>query len=300
MKFATPIIALLLVILAINSVFVVREGQTALLLQFGRIIESKDATGADVGSDYKPGLHFKIPLMQQVVYFDRRMLNLEAQPERYFDSGKNPVNVDFYVKWQIENPAAYYRSFGADLGQATANSRIAPIIKDPLRFEFNSHALTDLIASARSDITERVRDQANKATQGALGIRIVDVRIKRIEFPDEVLASVYDRMKAERSRLANELRSTGNEEKAKIRADADRQVQVLKAEAERDAQVARGEGDAKATELYAAAYGKDPDFYAFYRSLEAYRGAIGNGDVVVLDLKSEFMRYFGESKGEGK
>ncbi|HEY8009391.1 MAG TPA: protease modulator HflC [Rudaea sp.] len=295
MKLLTPILALLLVVLVVNSAFIVREGETALLLQFGRI-EGDSANG---GSDYKPGLHFKIPLIQQVVRFDRRMLNLEAQPERYFDSGKNPVNVDFFVKWQIENPALYYRSFGADQLQTLANSRLTPIIKDPLRFEFNSHALADLIASARSDITERVRDQSNKAAV-SLGIHVVDVRIKRIEFTDEVLDSVYKRMSAERIRLSNNLRSTGSEQAAKINADADRQVQVIKAEAERDAQLARGEGDATATELYAAAYGKDPDFYAFYRSLDAYRNAFGSGDVIVLDPKSEFMRYFGESKGEGK
>jgi modulator of FtsH protease HflC len=293
MKIFTPVIALILVVLVVNSAFIVREGETALLLQFGRI-EGDSASG---GANYKPGLHFKIPLIQQVVRFDRRMLNLEAQPERYFDSGKNPVNVDFYVKWQIENPALYYRSFGADELQSQANSRLTPIIKDPLRFEFNSHALIDLIASARSDITERVRDQANKAAAG-LGIHVVDVRIKRIEFPDEVLASVYKRMSSERIRLANDLRSTGSEQAAKITADADRQQQVIKAEAERDAQTARGEGDAKATEIYAAAYGKDPDFYAFYRSLDAYRNSFSSGDVIVLDPKSEFMRYFSESKEE--
>ncbi|MBS0516686.1 MAG: protease modulator HflC [Proteobacteria bacterium] len=294
MKLITPVLALLLVVLAVNSAFVVKEGESALVTQFGRI----QGDGGNASPDYAPGLHFKIPLIQDVVRFDRRMLNLEAKPERYFDSGKNPVNVDFYVKWQIENPALYYRSFGADSFQSQANSRLTPIIKDPLRFEFNSHTLSDLIASARSDITERVRDQANKAAVG-LGIHVVDVRIKRIEFPDEVLASVYKRMSSERARLANDLRSTGSEQAAKITADADRQVQIIKAEAERDAQVKRGEGDAKATEVYAAAYGRNPDFYALYRSLDAYRSAFGSGDVIVLDPKSEFMKYFGESKGEG-
>ena len=295
MKLITPILALLLVVLAVNSAFIVKEGESALVMQFGRI----QGDVGKVSPDYGPGLHFKIPLIQNVVRFDRRMLNLEAKPERYFDSGKNPVNVDFYVKWQIENPALYYRSFGADSFQAQANSRLTPIIKDPLRFEFNSHTLSDLIASARSDITERVRDQANKAAVG-LGIHVVDVRIKRIEFPDEVLVSVYKRMSSERTRLANDLRSTGAEQAAKITADADRQVQIIKAEAERDAQTKRGEGDAKATEIYAGAYGKNPDFYALYRSLDAYRSAFGSSDVIVLDPKSEFMKYFGESKGESK
>jgi modulator of FtsH protease HflC len=293
MKIITPIIALLLVILIVNSAFIVREGQSALLLQFGSI----EGDAANGGADYKPGLHFKIPLIQQVVTFDRRMLNLEAEPQRYYDSGKNPVNVDFFVKWQIDNAGAYYRAFGADSLQTLANSRLAPIIKDPLQFEFRSHALGELVASARTDITTRVRDQANKAAQG-LGIKVVDVRIKRIEFTPEVLDSVYKRMTAERKRLANDLRSTGSEAAAKIKADADRQVQVIKAEAERDAQTTRGEGDAKATEIYASAYGKDAEFYAFYRSLDAYRNTFGAGDVIVLDPKSEFMRYFGEAKVE--
>ena len=296
MKMLVPIVALILVAVAANSAFVVREGQSALLLQFGRI-EGAESSG---GSDYKPGLHFKIPLIQQVVRYDRRILNLEAAPESYFTSEKKAVNVDFYVKWQIENPAKYYRSFGADELQSLASQRLAPIIKDALRFEFNARSLNELIASARSDITEHVLDQANKAAQGTLGIHVVDVRIKRIEFPDAVLESVYKRMSAERGRLANEQRSNGNEESLKIRADADRQVQVLKAEAERDAQQTRGEGDAKAAEIYAAAYGKDPEFYAFYRSLGAYRESFKNGGVLVLDPKSEFLRYFDTTKLESK
>jgi modulator of FtsH protease HflC len=296
MKMLSPIIALILVVVLANSVFIVLEGHSALLQQFGRIEGADDKGGGDLG----PGLHFKLPLVQQVVRFDRRMLNLEGTPTQYFTSEKKTVNVDFFVKWTIENPAAYYRSFGADELQSLANQRLTPIIRDTLQFEFNSRPLNELIASARSDITEHVRDQANKATQGTFGIHIIDVRIKRIEFPDEVLDSVYKRMSAERSRLANEQRSNGKEEAAKIKADADRQVQVLKAEAERDAQQARGEGDAKASEIYAAAYSRDPDFYAFYRSLEAYREAFKNGGVLVLDPKSEFMRYFDASKTEGK
>ena len=296
MRIVTPILALILVLIIVNSAFVVVEGQSALLLQFGRI------EGVDVqnGSDYKPGLHFKLPLVQNVVRYDRRILNLEAQPERYFTSEKKAVNVDFYVKWQIENPVKYYRSFGADELQNAAGQRLAPIIKDALRFEFNARSLNELIASARSDITEHVLDQANRATQSTLGIRIIDVRIKRIEFPDEVLDSVYKRMNAERLRLANEQRSAGNEQALTIRADADRQVQVLKAEAERDGQQVRGAGDARAAEIYAAAYSKDAEFYAFYRSLQAYRESFRNGGVLVLDPKSEFLHYFESTKGEGK
>jgi membrane protease subunit HflC len=296
MKIISPILALIVIIIAVNCVYVVKEGQSALLLQFGRI----EGFGTEGGSDYGPGLHFKMPLVQQVVRYDRRILNLEAQPERYFTSEKKAVQVDFYVKWRIEKPATYYQSFGSDDFQTFANQRLAPIIKDALRFEFNARTLGDLIASARSDITEHVLEQANKQTIPALGIRVVDVRIKRVEFPAEVVESVYKRMSAERNRLANEQRSNGKEAAAKITGDADRQVVVIKAEAERDAQQVRGEGDAKAAEIYAAAYNKNPEFYAFYRSLQAYRDSFKNGGVIVLDPKSEFMRYFGESKLEGK
>jgi membrane protease subunit HflC len=292
-----PIIALILVVLIANSAFVVREGQSALLLQFGRI-EGADTAGES--ADYLPGLHIKLPFVQQVVRYDRRILNLESQPERYFTSEKKAVNVDFYVKWRIENGAKYYRSFGADEFQSLAGTRLVPIIRNALRDEFNARPLNELIASARNDITERVLEAANKITVDALGIRVIDVRVKRIEFPDEVLSSVYDRMRAERTRLANEQRSNGKEAAAKITAEADRQVQVIKAEAERDAQQARGEGDAKAAEIYAAAYTKDPEFYAFYRSLAAYRESIKAGDVMVLDPKSEFLRYFGEPEAKTK
>jgi membrane protease subunit HflC len=238
--------------------------------------------------------------VQQVVRYDRRILNLEGAPEPYLTSEKKQVLVDFYVKWRIDNTAFYYQSFGSDEFQTLANQRLSPIIKDAVRFEFNSRTLGDLIASARSDITEHVLEQANKQTEKALGIHVVDVRVKRVEFPESVVESVYKRMSAERTRLANEQRSNGREAAAKITGEADRQVVVIKAEAERDAQQVRGQGDAQAAEIYAAAYNKNPEFYAFYRSLQAYRDAFKNDGVIVLDPKSEFMRYFGESKLEGK
>jgi membrane protease subunit HflC len=296
MKILSSVLALIVIVIVVNCAFVVKEGQSALLLQFGRI----EGFNTDQGSNYGPGLHFKMPLVQQVVRYDRRILNLEGAPEQYLTSEKKQVLVDFYVKWRIENTAVYYQSFGSDEFQTLANQRLAPIIKDAVRFEFNSRTLGDLIASARSDITEHVLEQANKQTEKALGIHVVDVRVKRVEFPDAVVESVYKRMSAERTRLANEQRSNGREAAAKIIGDADRQVVVIKAEAERDAQQVRGEGDAKAAETYAAAYNKNPEFFAFYRSLQAYRDAFKNGGVIVLDPKSEFMRYFSESKLEGK
>jgi membrane protease subunit HflC len=294
-KLLPPILALILVVLIANAAFIVREGQSALLLQFGRIQGADSASGADL----KPGLHFKLPIAQQVVRYDRRILNLDSKPESLFTSEKKAVNVDFYVKWKIENAAVYYRSFGADEYQSLAAQRLGSNVRNALRDEFNSRPLNELIASARSDITERVLQRVNEATVEPLGIRVVDARIKRIEFPDEVVSSVYDRMRAERTRLANEQRSNGREDAAKITADADRQVIVIKAEAERDAAQARGEGDAKAAEIYAAAYSKNPEFYAFYRSLNAYRDSFRSGDVMVLDPKSEFLRYFNEGETKG-
>ncbi|MGA9342619.1 MAG: protease modulator HflC [Rhodanobacteraceae bacterium] len=281
MKVITAVIAIVVVLLAANSMFVVSEGHAALVLQFGRI----ESTATE------PGLYFKLPFLQQVVKFDTRILTLDAQPERYFTSEKKSVNVDFYVKWRIDKINDYYRATAGDELQAA--QRLTPIIKDALRFEFNARPLDELISGSRQDITEHVRDQADKASRKTFGIAIVDVRIKRIDLPDEVSQSVYNRMSAERQNLANKLRSTGKEASETIRADADRQRQVLIAKAQSDATRVHGEGDAEASAIYAQAYSKDPEFFAFYRSLAAYRHAFGDGkDVLVLDPDARFLRYF--------
>lgn len=281
MKIVGIVITVLLVLLGLNSAFVVREGQSALLLQFGRIVQT----------DYAPGLHFKAPLIQQVVRFDSRIQGLDAPPERYFTSEKKSVNVDFYVKWKIADNAAYYRATSGDANQAA--QRLSPVVKDALRFEFNSRTLQDLIAGGRKDITERVRKQTDTIARRNLGIAVVDVRIKRIDLPEEVSESVYKRMRAERLQLANELRYTGQELAEKIKADADRQGQVLRADAERDAATVRGQGDAQAAAIYAQAYGQDPEFFAFYRSLSAYKQGFADGKgTLVLKPDSELLRYF--------
>lgn len=280
-RIVAGIVAVVVVLIALNSVFVVSEGQNALLLQFGRIVRT----------DYKPGLHFKVPLMQQALRFDSRIQSLDAPPERYFTSEKKSVIVDFYAKWKIADNAKFYRSTGGDSLQAT--QRLTPIIKDALRFEFNGRTLQELISGGRKDITERVRDQTDASARKNLGIAVVDVRIKRIDLPDEVSESVYKRMKAERLQLANELRYTGQEAAARIQADADRQAQILKANANRDAAKIRGAGDAQAAAIYAKAYSQDPEFYSFYRSLAAYRTAFKDGNgVLVLKPDSPFLRYF--------
>ncbi|HET7924511.1 MAG TPA: protease modulator HflC [Rhodanobacteraceae bacterium] len=287
MRVATAIIALLIVLFASTCAFVVTEGQSAILLQFGRIVEA----------GLKPGLHFKLPTpLQQVQRFDRRILTLDSAPERYQTSERKDVSVDFFVKWRVADPSTYYTAVGGD--ETRAQQRLAPTVKNGLRTAINSRTLQEVVSSARTDLTQALVQAANKDAEN-LGIQIVDVRIKRIDLPEEslVLRSVYERMRSERKQVADALRAEGNEAALRIKSNADRQAQVLKAEAYRDAAKTRGEGDAKAAEIYAGAYGHDPDFYAFYRSLEAYRDSLTtqNG-VLVLDPKSEFLRYLSESK----
>ena len=284
-----PIISIVIaaiILLAVNSVFIVSEGQTAILLQFGRITEA----------GFKPGLHFKLPLVQQALRFDRRLQTLDAAAERYLTSEKKDVNVDFVVKWKISDSSKFYTAVAGD--QDRAQQRLAPIVKDGMRTAINSRTLKEVVSSARSDLTDSLVQTANKAAMN-LGIDIVDVRIKRVDLPEEssVLRSVYERMRSERKQVADALRAEGNEAAERIRSDADRQVQVIKAEAYREAQTGRGEGDAEAARIYASSYGKDAEFYAFYRSLEAYREAFtpANG-VLVLDPKSEFLHYLQDSK----
>ena len=274
-------IAVLLVLLGYNSMFTVRQDQSALLLQFGRIVRS----------DYKLGLYFKLPFVQEGVKFDKRILTLNAQPERYFTAEKKVVNVDFYVKWRVANPALFYQSTAGSETQAEA--RLSPMVKDALRFEFSALPLDELVSGGRNDVTKRVRDQANNSAMRTLGVQIVDVRIKQIDLPESVSESVFKRMSAERMSLANALRSSGEEAAAKIRADADKQAQVLVAQADSQASELRGQGDAQAAEIYAKAYGQAPKFFDFYRSLEAYRRSFGQGHgVLLLKPNSEFLHYF--------
>jgi membrane protease subunit HflC len=286
MRSIIGIILAAIVLVAVNSVFIVNEGQTAILLQFGRIVEA----------GFKPGLHFKLPLVQQALRFDRRLQTLDAAAERYLTSEKKDVNVDFVVKWKIADSSKFYTAVAGD--ETRAQQRLAPIVKDGMRTAINSRTLQEVVSSARSDLTQSLVQTANRAAQN-LGIEIIDVRIKRVDLPEEssVLRSVYERMRSERKQVADSLRAEGNEAAERIRADADRQVQIIKAEAYREAQTGRGQGDAKAAAIYASSYGKDAEFYAFYRSLEAYREAFQapNG-VLVLDPKSEFLRYLQDSK----
>jgi modulator of FtsH protease HflC len=276
------VIALAAALLLSTSVFVVNERELAVLFQFGAVQDRK----------FEPGLHFKLPFLQNVRKFDRRILTLDSQPERYLTSEKKDVFVDFFVKWKIKDVRAFYTATSGD--EAIANQRLSPIVRQALGKAFNERTLKDVVSGGRADVAKVILD-STKGAVADLGIEMVDVRIKRIDLPDEVSESVYRRMRAERTKVANELRSQGTEQSETIRAEADRARQVNLAQAQRDAAQLRGEGEAEASQIYAKAYERDPEFYAFYRSLEAYRESFRNKDgVLVLDPESEFFRYFGE------
>jgi modulator of FtsH protease HflC len=284
-----PLILLLVVFAVIagfNSFYIVRENERAVLFQVGRI----------VAADIKPGLHFKLPFVQEVRLFDKRIMTLDARPERYLTAEKKDVSVDFFAKWFIEDVALFYQATGGDLFMA--EQRLTPIVQNALRIQINERTLQDVVSSERADLGEVLLRSAGPPASG-LGITLVDIRLKRIELPEDsdVLSSVFERMRAERKQIANELRAEGQEASERIRSNADRQRVVLVAEAERDGQRLRGEGDARATEIYAQAFGADAEFYSFYRSLEAYRQAFQSGTgVMVLDPRSEFFEYFGEPR----
>lgn len=286
MRTIPVVIGALALLVGANSAYVVNQSQTAILLQFGRIVR----TGIE------PGLHFRIPFMQQVKRFDKRLLSFDSQPERSLTAEKKDVTIDFFVKWRIVDAARYYVAVAGD--EAQARDRIAPKVKEGLRRAINARTLQELVAGGRADLTKDLVAESNKATQD-LGIEIVDLRIKRIDLPEDgtVINSVYERMKAERKKVASQLRAEGEEAARTIRADAQRQVQVVKAEAYRDAEKTRGEGDANASQVYAVAYGRNPEFYSFYRSLEAYRDVFAQDNgLFVLDPKSEFLHYLQDSK----
>ena len=265
-----------------GSVFVVREGQVGLVLNLGRVART------DIG----PGLHFKWPLVETARVFDQRFTANEFPPERSLTSERKDVSVDFIAIGFIVNAADFYRATGGN--QETATDRLAPIIKESLRNEINSRTLTQLVSGDRSEVIARQLEGINKGAQ-TLGMRIVDIRLKQIDLPtdSDVIKQVYDRMRAERKQVASALRAEGEEQARTIRAQADRDQAVAVAEAERDAQRMRGEGDAEAARLFAEAASKDPAFFSFHRSLEAYRNAFGDGqNVIVLDKDDPFMQYF--------
>ena len=282
MRFSLWIAIAVSVLLAfLGSVFVVREGHSAIIFRLGTIVRT------DVG----PGLHFKVPLVESARVFDRRLLVLPAESERYLTQDKQDVSVDFFALGQIENPRAFFRATGGS--EDVAVQRVAPIIRDSLRNEINARTLQEVVSGDRTAVIGRQLKAINEGAE-TLGVKIVDIRIKRIELPQDsnVVGSVYDQMRSQRKQVASQLRAEGVEQAQTIRAQADRERAVILAEAERDAQKLRGEGDAEATRLYAQAANKDPSFYAFQRSLEAYRASFSDGQsVIVLDRDDPFLQY---------
>jgi len=272
----------LALITAMTSVFFVDQRERVLLLRLGQIERS----------DFQPGIHFKIPFLNEVRRFDGRVLSLDATPSRYLTGEKKNVLVDSFILWRIADVSAYYTSMGGI--EDRAQLRLSQIIKDGLRGEFGKRTIQQVVSGDRSTMVSHIITEANK-TASKFGIEVVNVRIKRIDLPTEVSTSVYTRMEAERERVAKELRSQGAEEAEKIRSDADRQRTVILAEAKRTAEELRGTGDAKATDTYAKAYGQNSEFYSFYRRLTAYQNVFTSDDMLVIEPKGDFFNNFSGS-----
>lgn len=269
------------------SVFTVNERERAIKLQLGQVVQS----------EYDPGLHWKIPLVQNVHKFPRRILTIQDRPERVFTAEKKALQVDFFVKWRIVEPVKFYTSTGGSL--QLADGRLSEIIKNAVVTEFGKRTVAEAISVERVDL---MRDMLVNAAGTAedLGVELVDFRVKQVELMEDVRQAVYAQMSAERQRVATELRAEGRADADRIEAEADRERTVILADARRDSEKLRGDGDARAAEIYAEAFNQDPEFYAFYRSINAYKQSMGNaGDLLVLDPSNEFFRYLNQS-GSGR
>jgi len=283
------VVAILLAIVAsvvYSSAFVVNEWEMALKLRLGEIVDA----------DYEPGLHWRIPIIHEVKKFDKRIQTLDSRPARFLTLEKKDVIVDSFTKWRIQNVAQYFRSTGGD--PIKTSRLLSERIDTSLRNEFGKRTIQEVVSGDRTEIMFLLaKDADEKAAE--LGVEIIDVRVKKIDLPPEVSESVYNRMRAERERVARDLRAKGSEAGERIRADADRQSTVILADAFKEAEKLRGEGDAMASEIYANAYQQNPEFYSFYRSLAAYKQVFSSGqDIMVLEPDSEFFRYFKGQKGE--
>ena len=281
----TVLIGLIAALLLLSlSAFSVDQREYALVFRLGEIVSVKK----------EPGLYFKVPLVDNVRYFDKRILTLNwVEPDRFLTSEKMNVLVDSFIKWRIVDPAKYYVSVKGD--ELQAERRLSQTVNDGLRAEFGKRTIHEVVSGERSKIMDILRERADRDSR-QMGIQVLDVRLRRVDLPQEVSESVYQRMEAERKRVANERRSLGASEAEKIRADADRQREVIVAEAFSEAQKIKGEGDAKAAEIYSRAYSRNPEFYAFYRSLDAYRNSFkSKNDVMVLEPNSDFFKYMRNS-----
>lgn len=287
MKVIGPILAAAaaLALLASSVMFTVDQRQSAIVFQFGEV--------RDVVTS--PGLHFKLPLVQNVRYLDTRILTIDdPDPQRFITAENKPVLVDTFVKWRIIDARAYYIAVSDERGAA---NRISQTVNGLLREEFGKRTVHEVVSGERETIMTKVRERVEQDAKN-IGVSIVDVRLKRVDLPQEVSADVYRRMESERKRVASELRSTGAAEAERIRAEAEKQREVILADAYRDAQRVRGEGDAKAAGIYAGAFSQNPEFYAFYRSMEAYRLTFrSRSDVMLLEPNSDFFRYLKDAAG---
>jgi membrane protease subunit HflC len=284
--FISLIVLIIGFLLAFNSVYVVTEYQRAIMLEFGRLVQA----------DIKPGLHFKKP-WAKVSKFDGRLLTADMTPESFFTVENKRLVVDSYIKWQVKDVETYYKATNGD--EATAENRLAQRVADGLRNQFGRRTLHDVVSGKRDELMSEITASINVDAVKLLGIEVKDIRVKRIDFPPEASQSVFARMAADREKEAREYRSQGKEQAEVIGADADKQRAVLEANAYRDAERIRGEGDAQAAAIFAEAYSKDPEFYSFVRSLNAYRLSFsGKEDLMVVDPNSDFFRYLKDPKGK--
>ena len=287
-RFNLVLVGLVFIVTAVRmTFFTVDEREHVVMFRFGEIVKS----------DFQPGLHLKIPFVNNITRYPDRILTYAESEERFLTGEKKNLIVDYFITWRITDPAQYYRSARGD--EAFAEQRLSAIIREGIKAEFSQRTVQEVVAAERSEIMNQMLVTAHNQAP-ALGIDVVDVRVMRIELSDEVSGSVFSRMQQERGRVAAQLRAEGEEEAERIRAQADRERTVILAEAYRDAERLRGQGDARAAEVYANAYTQDPAFYSFYRSMAAYRQSIGGQqDVLVLSPDSEFFQYLQEQMGSG-
>jgi membrane protease subunit HflC len=284
-RFGILIIAGLLLVALGLSAFTVNERELAIKLQVGQVVKT----------DYEPGLHFKIPIFQTIRKFPKRILTISDQPERIFTAERLALQVDFFVKWRIVDTVNFYTSTGGSL--TIANDRLSEIVRNAIVTELGKRSVQQAISVERVELMRDMLDSASVAAEG-LGVDLVDVRVKQVEFPDDVRNSVYQQMREERARVAAQRRAEGREIAEERKASADREQIVILADANRESQMIRGSGDATAAQIYAAAYNKDPEFYTFYRSIDAYRQSVGQpGDILVIEPDNEFFRYLNQSDG---
>lgn len=286
-NFGAILVGVVVVLVVVSmSLFTVDQRQNAIVFRLGEVISVKT----------DPGLYFKVPVLDNVRFFDTRILTMDSEePDRFLTSEKKNVLVDSFVKWRIADVKQYYISVNGE--ESRARIRLSQTVNDSLRAEFGKRTIHDVVSGERDLIIDLMREKVGEDAR-KIGVEVIDVRLKRVDLTQEVSESVYRRMEAERKQVANELRSLGFAEAEKIRADADRQREVIIAEAYRDAQRIKGEGDAKASAIYARAFQQNPEFYAFYRSLEAYRQSFRDkGDLLILEPNSEFFKYLKNSSG---